>query len=154
MSERPRVHFNLFELGGEAGKFVPERVTGMFRLAGKEIELTIPVPPARAGEKATETYRRELVVIRDALSDMIARSDGILDLRVVGSEGAIRWLNASYNFHRGERFSVQTNRGKVTGTVKRIETGRLVVQLDPEFASLLKVQLKLSNVRPIAHPST
>jgi hypothetical protein len=76
-AERPAIRFNLFEQAGTPGAFEAVRATGTFPLKGKEIELTVPVPEQRPGESGADAYRRVLVEVRDALSDMINNPHGV-----------------------------------------------------------------------------
>ena len=74
--ERPVIHFNLFELSGKPG-VEAQRATGSFRLQGNEVELTVPVPNQRSGESGADAYRRVLIQVRDALTDMIENPHGV-----------------------------------------------------------------------------
>ena len=74
--ERPVIHFNLFEQAGMPGAFEAVRATGS-KLNGKEVELTLPVPEQRPGESGADAYRRVLVEVRDAFSDMINNPHGV-----------------------------------------------------------------------------
>ena len=72
---RPVVHFGSFTGGIKPGQY--EDVTGTFQLDGKEIALKFGILEQATGEKTTDVYRRHLVKVRDALSDIIANPDGI-----------------------------------------------------------------------------
>lgn len=76
-AERPTIHFDLFELAGTPGAFEAARATGSFKLEGKEVELTVQVPEQRPGESGADAYRRVLVEVREALSDMINNPHGV-----------------------------------------------------------------------------
>jgi hypothetical protein len=78
MTARPVIFFRDFELEGEPGNFHAQRATGKFKVGTEDVELTLPIPKAVGDEKPSESYRRELTVIRDALTDIIGNRDGIV----------------------------------------------------------------------------
>lgn len=77
MQTRPVVHFNLFEMDGDTRPFEPKRVTGTFKVGGKEVALTMPVVEQIGKQTTIDAYRAALVEIRDALNDMIQNPHGI-----------------------------------------------------------------------------
>ena len=55
----------------------PEKVTGTFNIGPKEYTLTMPMVAQIGNEDLKSAYRRELMRVRDALSDLIESADGI-----------------------------------------------------------------------------
>ena len=83
------INFHIFDMNMLTRN--PEKVTGTFNIGPKEYTLTMPMVAQIGNEDLKSAYRRELMRVRDALSDLIESTDGIQSLGVGSRSILIRF---------------------------------------------------------------